>query len=52
MWREAKIEGTVSFSVIFTEQGKLKDIGVVRSLEITLDHAAIGSAPKLGPVGE
>jgi TonB family protein len=39
--RKAGINGTVSFSVVFTEQGKLKDVRVVRSLDPTLDQAAI-----------
>jgi TonB family protein len=44
--RKAGIDGTGLFSVIFTEQGKLKDVRVVRSLDRTLDQAAIDAMQK------
>jgi TonB family protein len=44
--RKARISGTVLVSAIFTEQGKLRDVRVVRSLDPTLDQATIDTMQK------
>ncbi len=44
--RKARISGSVLVSAIFTEQGKLRDVRVVRSLDPTLDQATIDAMQK------
>ena len=44
--RKARVTGTVLFSVIVTEQGKFKDAWLVRSLEPSLEQAAIEAMRK------
>ena len=44
--RKAGLEGIVALSAVFTEQGNLKDIRVVSSLDPTLDQAALDAMQK------
>jgi TonB family protein len=44
--RKARISGSVLVSAIFTEQGKLREVRVVRSLDPALDQATIDSMQK------
>jgi TonB family protein len=44
--KKARVTGTVLFSVIVTEQGKLKDARLIRSLEPSLERAAIDAMRK------